>query len=69
MLARRRWSQADLGEVLGVTQTQVSARLRGDADWRFDDLWTAAKSFGVPLSTLIRAVEAADLAERGQVSA
>lgn len=58
MLARRRRSHRDMGVALGVSQTQISARLRGEAEWKFADLWTVAEWLDVPLSRLIAAVEA-----------
>lgn len=69
MLARRRRSQGDMGKVLRVVQSQVSARLRGEAEWRFVDLWTVAEWFGVPLSSLIRAVEAEEASIPAEASA
>lgn len=63
MLARRCHSQGEMGAALGVSQTQASARLRGFVSWTFEDLWTVAEWLGVPLSSLIRAVESAAEAE------
>lgn len=48
-MAENRLSQAQVGAVLGVSQVQVSARLRGVTNWSLDDLdrlW----DLGVPIT-------------------
>lgn len=48
-MAENRLSQAQVGAVLGVSQVQVSARLRGVTNWSLDDLdklW----ELGVPIT-------------------
>ena len=57
MLARRRFRQKELGEVLGVTQGQVSGRLTGEVQWRIAELWTVSDWLGIPLTELIAPAE------------
>lgn len=52
-MARKRRTQADLGEVLGISQAGVSARLRGVTPIGLDELDTACKWLGVSVQTLI----------------
>ncbi len=42
-------TQSDLATTLGITQTQVSARLRGATRWSVDDL-DALRDIGVPIT-------------------
>ena len=42
-------TQTDIARVLGVSQSQVSARIGGRTRWSFDDL-DALMDAGVPLS-------------------
>lgn len=53
-LARQRKHQSFLSEALGISQAQVSARLRGDVGWRVGEVATVAHALGVPLSQLIK---------------
>ena len=46
LMAEHEVNQTALALVLGVTQTQVSARLRGKAQWSLDDLARLAAYFG-----------------------
>lgn len=52
-MARRGLNQTDVAAILGVSQVQVSARLRGKVAWRVDDLRTLAAHFGLPTSALL----------------
>lgn len=45
--------QRELAEVLGISQPQVSARLRGDVAWSVDDLATIAQWLGISPADLI----------------
>ena len=52
-LARFRLKQADLTEVLGVTQTQVSSRLRGQTQFTLRDVEALASYFNTTPSVLM----------------
>lgn len=52
-LAYRRLTQGDLAEALGVSQTQVSARLRGEVRWSVADLVAVADWLDVHPSQLL----------------
>lgn len=52
-LARAHRTQADLAAVLGVSQPQVSARMRGDVPWRVDELLKVAEWLDVAPSVLL----------------
>jgi predicted XRE-type DNA-binding protein len=56
-MARHRMAQSDLGQVVGVSQGQASARLRGQMRWRITELWTLADHFGINLADLIASAE------------
>lgn len=45
-------SQQTLAEVIGVSQSQFSRRLRGVIPFDINELTAIAKHFGVPLTTL-----------------
>jgi transcriptional regulator with XRE-family HTH domain len=53
-LGRQRKPQAFLAEVLDLSQVQVSARLRGEVEWRVSEVGAVAQALGVPVSQLIR---------------
>jgi len=46
----RRVSQVDMAGLLGITQPQVSARLRGEVDWRAGELLTATRHLGIQIT-------------------
>lgn len=50
LMARDGVSQADMAEVLGVAQQQVSQRLAGKARFRFSELVVLAEHFGVTIA-------------------
>lgn len=52
-LARADVSQADVAELLGVTQPQVSARMLGKIPWRVPELQAIARHLGLPFSRLV----------------
>jgi hypothetical protein len=56
-LIRQRRTKENLANVLGVSRTQLYARLRGDVDWSPDELWTTAELCGVALADLVAAAE------------
>jgi transcriptional regulator with XRE-family HTH domain len=53
-LARRRKTQRDLGDLLGVGQPAIAARLSGGQDWRLAELRAVAGFLDVPLATLLQ---------------
>ena len=53
-LARRRHTQGELAEALGISQPQVSARLHGRIAWSVDEVAVVARWLDVPMSALIR---------------
>jgi predicted transcriptional regulator len=50
---RRRYSQAGIGEALGLPQSSVSARLSGETAWKREDLIALARHLEVPLRVLV----------------
>lgn len=56
-LIRQRRTKEDLAKVLGVSRTQIYARLRGDVAWSPDELWTTAELCGVTLADIVSAAE------------
>ncbi len=52
-LARSHRTQADLAALLGVSQPQVSARMRGEVPWRVDELVRVAEWLDVRPSVLL----------------
>lgn len=55
LLAVRKVSQVQLAEILGVTQSAVSKRLRGVTPFDTNDLEAIATAFGVPPMELLNA--------------
>ena len=54
-LAYRRLTQADLADALGISQTQVSARMRGEVRWTVNDLYAVAAWLDVAPASLLTA--------------
>ncbi len=52
-MARGRYTQGELGTVLGLSQPSISARMRGDIAWDVDELAKISAWLEVPLSELI----------------
>jgi transcriptional regulator with XRE-family HTH domain len=50
-MARRRVNQREVGEILGLPQSQVSRRLRGVIAFNTDELGRLADAWSVPVST------------------
>lgn len=61
-MARKDLNQADIAEVLGVTQTSVSNRLRGLVPWDINELAQVADYLGVPLADLLPSGDAGEVA-------
>lgn len=47
--------QRELVELLGISQAQVSERVRGDVEWRISELTKVADFLGVPLTDFVPA--------------
>ena len=52
-MARQRKRQADLGEVLGLTQGAISKRMSGTVALDVDEVGKIAAFLGVPVSSLV----------------
>jgi predicted XRE-type DNA-binding protein len=52
-ISRQMKPQRELVELLGISQAQVSERVRGDVEWRISELVKVAGFLGVPLSRLV----------------
>jgi transcriptional regulator with XRE-family HTH domain len=50
---RRHWRQADLGDRIGWSTSQVSALETGGRDVHADDLPLLCRAFGIPLAELL----------------
>lgn len=50
---RRRMTQTQFAELLGMSRTQISARDRGEKPWTLDEVQRAAHVLGVPLAVLL----------------
>ena len=61
-LARRRLTQRQLAEVLGVSQTQVGRRLTGEIALNVDELALVATFLGMPVAELVGGGRAASAA-------
>lgn len=53
-LAYRRATQADLAAVLGISQVQVSARMRGEVRWTVAELYAVAEFLEVKPVALLK---------------
>jgi transcriptional regulator with XRE-family HTH domain len=53
LLADREISEAALARQLGLSQSYVSRRMRGDVTWRVDDIARIAAHLGVAVSDLV----------------
>lgn len=54
-MALRGLTQLDIATALGIGQTQVSARLRGEVDWRLSELRIVARLCRLSLSVMLDA--------------
>ena len=52
-MARLGYRQVDIANALGVTQTQVSSRLRGQTQFTFEQLIKIAAAMGITLNDLL----------------
>lgn len=62
-MARKRMTEAQLGEHLKLTQRPVNRRLRGEQEWSATDLLTVAHVLGVDVATFYEGVEPATSSE------
>ena len=61
-MARRRITQTVVAEALGLSQTQVSARLRGRVPFDVNEITTIARLLDVDVPTLLDGAERAGAA-------
>lgn len=61
-ISRQMKPQRELVEILGISQAQVSERVRGDVEWRISELVKVAECLGVPLTTFVPAESTASAA-------
>lgn len=61
-ISRQMKPQRELVELLGISQAQVSERVRGDVEWRISELVKVAEYLGVPVTAFVPASEAAESA-------
>ena len=52
-MARRRVTQKDLANILGIAQSRISARMSGKYSWQLDELIPVADALGISVETLI----------------
>ena len=52
-MARKRYTQSDIADALGLTQTAISNRLSGKTPWDINELSVTADLLGVPLTRLL----------------
>lgn len=58
-MARRGVTQAQLATHLGISQSRVSARIRGKCDWSVTELTKTAELLNVPVLSLLTDSQAA----------
>jgi transcriptional regulator with XRE-family HTH domain len=58
-MGRQRANQRRVGEILGKSQPQISARLLGEIPFNMAELDTLAAAWGVPVTTFLPSVERA----------
>lgn len=52
-LARTGTEQKDVAAWLGYQPSQITKRMRGEVEWRLNELQIIAEKLGVPVATLI----------------
>ena len=57
-MARRSKSQADIAALLGLSQTAVSRRLKGNVDFSASELETLSREFNIPVGVFFGEVAA-----------
>ncbi|PPG35215.1 XRE family transcriptional regulator [Pseudoclavibacter sp. RFBG4] len=53
LMFRSRMTQTALGNMIGMSQSALARKLRGERKWTLDDLFAASAAFGVSISTLL----------------
>lgn len=56
-MRRRRLTQIETADALGMGQSSLSKKLNGDRGWSLDELLTASRYFSVPLDEMMPGVE------------
>lgn len=52
--------QRELVDLLGLSQAQISERVRGDVEWRISELVKVAELLGVPITDFVPAADPAE---------
>lgn len=52
-LARQQMTQMQVADLLQLSQSGVSSRLRGDTRWRVDELTRLAEALRIPVAVLL----------------
>jgi transcriptional regulator with XRE-family HTH domain len=63
--ASRRWRQSDLAEHLGMTQRAISEIESGRRQVSLAEIVSLCRTFGIPLSELLRGADSSDIAVLG----
>lgn len=53
--------QREMVDILGLSQAQVSERVRGDVEWRISELVKVAALLGVPVTEFVPNADAAEV--------
>lgn len=61
-ISRQKKAQRELAEILGISQQQVSERVRGDVEWRISELVQVARWLDVPIASFVPAATSAGAA-------
>lgn len=56
-ISRQMKPQRELVELLGISQAQVSERVRGDVEWRISELVKVADYLGLPVTAFVPGAE------------
>lgn len=56
-MGRRELRQADVAQIIGISQNNVSKRLHGSIDWKLGELLKLSQVWGISLATLLAGVE------------
>lgn len=52
-VGRQGITQEQIAKALGISQAQISQRMRGEVDWRLSELRIVAELLDVPLASLV----------------
>lgn len=56
-ISRQKKPQREIADILGLSQQQVSERVRGDVEWRISELVRVADWLQVPITNFLPATE------------